>query len=43
MESGTVRILGYAIVSRDGMIADADGLMPDSLIIEADQIFSDRR
>lgn len=39
MALGAVRILGYAIISRDGMIADADGLMPDSLIIEADQIF----
>jgi dihydrofolate reductase len=39
MALGAVRILGYAIISRDGMIANADGLMPDSLIIEADQIF----
>jgi dihydrofolate reductase len=39
MALGGVRVLGYAIISRDGMIADADGLMPDSLIIEADQIF----
>jgi dihydrofolate reductase len=33
------RIEGYAIVSEDGMIAAADGLMPDSLRIEADQRF----
>jgi dihydrofolate reductase len=39
MASGAVRVLGYAIISRDGMIADADGLMLDSLIVEADQIF----
>jgi dihydrofolate reductase len=39
MALGAVRILGYAIISRDGMIADADGRMPDSLIIGADQIF----
>lgn len=33
------RIEGYAIVSSDGMIADADALMPDSLKLEADQRF----
>jgi dihydrofolate reductase len=33
------RIEGYAIASADGMIADATGLMPDSLKIEADQRF----
>jgi dihydrofolate reductase len=31
------RTIGYAIVSSDGMIADAGGIMPDSLKIEADQ------
>jgi dihydrofolate reductase len=31
------RIEGYAIVSADGMIADAEGVMPDSLRIDADQ------
>jgi dihydrofolate reductase len=36
---GSFRIEGYAIVSADGMIADAGGLMPDSLKIEADQRF----
>ena len=36
---GSFRIEGYAIVSADGMIADARGLMPDSLKIEADQRF----
>jgi dihydrofolate reductase len=36
---GPVRIEGYAIASADGMIADATGLMPDSLKFEADQRF----
>ena len=36
---GSIRIERYAIVSADGMIADAGGLMPDSLKIEADQRF----
>src|SRR5207249_1297241 len=31
------RIEGYVIVSADGMIADAEGVMPDALKIEADQ------
>lgn len=33
------RIEGYAIVSVDGMIADAHGAMPDSLRYDADQRF----
>jgi dihydrofolate reductase len=33
------RIEGYAIVSADGMIADANGVMPDSLHYAADQRF----
>jgi dihydrofolate reductase len=33
------RIEGYAIVSADGMIADANGEMPDSLRYDADQRF----
>ncbi len=33
------RIEGYAIVSADGMIADANGVMPDSLRYDADQQF----
>jgi dihydrofolate reductase len=33
------RIEGYAIVSTDGMIADASGAMPDSLRFDADQRF----
>jgi hypothetical protein len=33
------RIEGYAIVSADGMIADAAGIMPPALRIEADQRF----
>jgi dihydrofolate reductase len=34
-----MRIAGYAIVSEDGMLANAAGVMPDSLKIEADQNF----
>lgn len=34
-----LRIEGYAIVSEDGMIADASGLLPPPLIAEADQGF----
>ena len=33
------RIEGYAIVSDDGMLADAHGEMPASLKIEGDQVF----
>jgi dihydrofolate reductase len=33
------RIEGYAIVSSEGMIADSQGVMPDSLKFEADQRF----
>jgi hypothetical protein len=33
------RIEGYAIVSEDGMLADAAGIMPESLKFEADQRF----
>jgi dihydrofolate reductase len=36
---GPDRIEGYAIVSADGMIADASGVQPDVLRIEADQKF----
>ena len=36
---GPLRIEGYAIASADGMIADATGLMPDTLKFEADQRF----
>jgi dihydrofolate reductase len=36
------RIEGYAIVSEDGMIANAAGIMPDSLKVEADQRFFER-
>jgi len=36
------RIEGYAIVSEDGMIANAAGIMPDSLKFEADQHFFER-
>ena len=37
--SGRRRIEGYAIVSADGMIADADGVTPESLKNEADSRF----
>jgi dihydrofolate reductase len=37
--SGRPRIEGYAIISADGMIADADGNQPPSLIVKADQAF----
>lgn len=33
------RIEGYAIISEDGMLADATGIMPASLKFEADQKF----
>ncbi len=33
------RIEGYAVISDDGMIADADGALPPSLIREEDQRF----
>jgi len=36
------RIEGYAIVSADGMLADAAGIMPGSLMFEADQCFFER-
>ena len=34
-----LRIEGYVIVSSDGMIADANGVMPDSIKNDADQKF----
>src|SRR3954462_6771391 len=37
--AGPDRIEGLAIVSADGMIADARGIQPDSLKLEADQRF----
>jgi hypothetical protein len=36
------RIEGYAIVSEDGMLANAAGIMPDSLKFEADRHFFER-
>ncbi|HXQ11581.1 MAG TPA: hypothetical protein VN805_11365 [Caulobacteraceae bacterium] len=36
------RIEGFAIVSEDGMLADAAGVMPDALKFEADQCFFER-
>jgi dihydrofolate reductase len=36
---GSHRIEGYAIVSANGMIADADGTMPDTIRNDADQRF----
>jgi dihydrofolate reductase len=38
----TRRIEGYAIVSEDGMLANAAGIMPDSLKFEADRHFFER-
>jgi len=32
-------VLGFAIVSDDGMVADASGVMPDALKFDADQAF----
>ena len=37
------RIEGYAIVSEDGMLANAAGIMPDSLQFEADKHFFEQR
>ncbi|MGP0090348.1 MAG: dihydrofolate reductase family protein [Xanthobacteraceae bacterium] len=37
------RIVGYAIVSEDGMLANAAGVMPDSLKFEADQRFFEQQ
>jgi hypothetical protein len=34
-----LRIEGYVIVSANGMLADANGVMPDSLKFKADQTF----
>jgi dihydrofolate reductase len=36
------RIEGYAIISEEGMIANAAGIMPDQLKFEADQRFFER-
>jgi hypothetical protein len=36
------RIEGYAIVSEDGMLANAAGVMPDQLKFDADQRFFER-
>jgi dihydrofolate reductase len=37
--SGPTSIEGYAIVSDDGMLADADRHIPPALVVEADQTF----
>jgi dihydrofolate reductase len=37
--TGAFHIEGYAIISEDGMLADARRVMPDSLKFEADKIF----
>src|SRR6185312_15847198 len=34
-----MRIEGYAVISEDGMIADASGVLPPQLIADADQRF----
>jgi hypothetical protein len=39
MPSRPTKIEGFAIVSDDGMLAGADGVMPDALKFEADQQF----
>jgi len=39
----SVRVEGYAVVSEDGMLADANGIMPNVLKIEADQRFFERK
>jgi hypothetical protein len=39
----SVRIEGYAVISEDGMLADARGIMPDSLKVEADQRFFEHK
>ena len=36
---GSHRVEGYAIVSADGMIADGNGMMPDTIRNDADQRF----
>src|SRR5262245_58345526 len=36
---GPTRIEGFAIVSEDGMLADADRCIPPALVVEADQKF----
>lgn len=33
MASASIRIFGYAIISAEGMIADASGRMPEALIV----------
>jgi hypothetical protein len=35
----SLRVEGFAMVSEDGMVADAGGNMPDSLVIAADHAF----
>jgi hypothetical protein len=39
MAARPTKIEGFAIVSEDGMLAGADGVMPDALKFEADQKF----
>jgi hypothetical protein len=39
----SVRIEGYAIVSEDGMLANAQGVMPASLKVEADRRFFEQK
>ena len=40
--SDSLRVEGYAIVSEDGMLANAAGIMPEELKFEADQRFFER-
>ena len=39
MTDMTARFIGYAIVSEDGMLADASGAIPPAMIVPADQDF----
>jgi hypothetical protein len=40
--SRLLRVEGYAIISEDGMLANAAGIMPNSLKFEADRHFFER-
>jgi hypothetical protein len=40
--SAAIRIEAYAVISDDGMIADASGAIPQALITDADQKFFER-
>jgi len=42
-EAGALRLEAYAIVSADGMLADASGVMPEELKFAADQRYFENR